>query len=174
MPLLIDGHNLIGQLPDLHLDDPDDEIQLVRRLRAYAARTRKRITVVFDQGLPGGPAANLSGAGVTVVFASAGRSADRVLLERIRDERDPRGLIVVSSDREIARAAAARGMRVVPAEEFARQLVALSSRANETPDVRLTQAEVEEWLEIFIARPQRGKMKRSKSSDRPLDSTREG
>ena len=54
MPILIDGHNLIGRLPDLRLDDPDDEAKLVLRLRAYAARTRKRITVVFDQGLPGG------------------------------------------------------------------------------------------------------------------------
>ncbi len=47
MPLLIDGHNLIGRLPDLRLDDPDDEAKLVARLRTYCARTRKRITAVF-------------------------------------------------------------------------------------------------------------------------------
>jgi hypothetical protein len=35
--LLIDGHNLIGQLAAPRLDDPDDEAQLVRRLRSYRA-----------------------------------------------------------------------------------------------------------------------------------------
>ena len=86
MPLLIDGHNLIGRLPDLHLDDPHDEAKLVLRLRAYAARTRKRITVVFDHGLPGGESLPLSSAGVKAIFASAGRSADRVLQERIKED----------------------------------------------------------------------------------------
>ena len=31
MSLIIDGHNLIGILPDIHLDQPDDEIRLERR-----------------------------------------------------------------------------------------------------------------------------------------------
>ena len=39
MPLLIDGHNLIGHLPDLSLSDPRDEVKLVARLQAYAARS---------------------------------------------------------------------------------------------------------------------------------------
>ena len=65
MPLLIDGHNLIGrgQLPGLRLDDPDDEAKLVTRLRAYCARARKRATVVFDRGLPGGRHSNQRGPG---------------------------------------------------------------------------------------------------------------
>ena len=61
MPLLIDGHNLIGRLPDLRLDDPQDEAKLVARLRVYHARTGKRVTVVFDRGLPGGRSRELSG-----------------------------------------------------------------------------------------------------------------
>jgi hypothetical protein len=36
MPFLIDGHNLIGALPDLDLDDPDDEARLVERLQRLA------------------------------------------------------------------------------------------------------------------------------------------
>ena len=92
MPFLIDGHNLIGRLPDLHLDDPDDEAKLVARLRTFCARTGKRVTVVFDYGLPGGYSRELSGGGVEVVFAPAGRTADGILGERVRLARDARGL----------------------------------------------------------------------------------
>ncbi len=48
MPLLIDGHNLIGHSPDLSLSDPNDEAKLIARLRRYVARTDRQVTVVFD------------------------------------------------------------------------------------------------------------------------------
>ena len=48
MQWLIDGHNLIGQMPNLRLDDPDDEAKLLQYLRNFRARTGHRITVVFD------------------------------------------------------------------------------------------------------------------------------
>ena len=158
MPLLIDGHNLIGRLPDLRLDDPDDEAKLVIRLRTYSARTGKRITVVFDRGLPGGRSWELSGGGVETVFAPTGRTADGILRERVRQARDPRGLTVVTSDRQVIAAARAEGARVLRSEEFAAQLDA--RRMVEAPedgqdvplsekDVHLSEKEVEEWLRMF-------------------------
>ncbi len=151
MPILIDGHNLIGKLPDIRLDDPDDEAKLVVRLRTYCARTNKRVTVVFDHGLPGGPSRELSGGGVKAIFAVAGRTADGILCERIRRARDPRGLTVVTSDHQVIAAAQARGARVVRSEEFAAQLN--TPRAVETieteRDVSLSADEVEEWLQLF-------------------------
>jgi predicted RNA-binding protein with PIN domain len=120
--MLIDGHNLIGKLPDIDLSDPDDEAQLVLKLRTYCARTRKRVTVIFDHGLPGGKSHELSGGGVDVRFASAGRTADGVIRERIRRSRNPRGLTVVTSDNRIIGDAQRSGARVVRSEEFANQL----------------------------------------------------
>jgi predicted RNA-binding protein with PIN domain len=152
MPLLIDGHNLIGRLPDLRLDDPDDEAKLVARLRTYCARTRKRITVVFDRGLPGGHSWELSGGGVEVVFAATGHTADGILCERVRQARDPRGLTVVTSDREVITVARARGARVVRSDEFAAQLgVEAKAEVEVKADVRLSATEVEEWLRMFGA-----------------------
>ena len=55
MPYLIDGHNLIACLPDIDLDDPNDEARLVNRLKGFAAKARSKCIVVFDHGLPGGP-----------------------------------------------------------------------------------------------------------------------
>ena len=150
MPLLIDGHNLIGRLPDLRLDDPDDEAKLVARLRTYCARTRKRITVVFDRGLPGGHSWELSGGGVEVVFAATGHTADGILCERVRQARDPRGLTIVTSDHEVIAVAQARGARVVRSDEFAAQLgVKVAAEVEIKADARLSAQEVEEWLRMF-------------------------
>lgn len=152
VPLLIDGHNLIGRLPDVSLEDPDDEARLVARIQAYAGRTGKRVTVVFDRGMPGGPSRNLSRGRVEVVFAPTGRSADRVLRERIKNSRDPRGLTVVSSDREVMAAAERRGARVIEAGAFAGELEGpgVSPRGiKESAD--LSPEQVEEWLDLFEA-----------------------
>ena len=81
MHYLIDGHNLIATMPGIDLSDPDDEAQLVLRLRTWTAASRKRrVTVYFDGGLPGGPAHDLSGARLKVIFASTGRSADETTI----------------------------------------------------------------------------------------------
>jgi hypothetical protein len=150
MPVLIDGHNLIGRLPDIHLEDRDDEAQLVSRLQGYAGRTGKRVTVVFDRGLPGGRSEALSGGRVEVVFAPTGRNADRVLIGRIRRSRNPAGLIVVSSDREVIGAARRAGARVIHSEDFVRELEpSPASPGGAKEDVHLSADEIEAWLELF-------------------------
>jgi predicted RNA-binding protein with PIN domain len=150
MPFLVDGHNLIGRMPDLHLDDPEDEAKLTARLRSYCVRVGKRATVVFDHGLPGGRSWELSRGGVEVIFAPTGRTADGILRERIRRARDPRGLTVVTSDHQVIAAAQARGARVMRAEEFAAQLSAdQAAPAEVDQDVHLSAEEVDEWLQVF-------------------------
>jgi predicted RNA-binding protein with PIN domain len=132
------------------LDDPHDEARLVSRLQAYAGRTGKRVTVIFDRGMPGGRSENLSGGRVDVVFAPTGGSADRVLIERIRRSRNPRGLIVVTSDRDVVGAAHDRGARVVRSEEFVGQLEpSAPPPAGAKEDALLSPEEVEEWLDVF-------------------------
>jgi hypothetical protein len=157
MPILIDGHNLIGRLPDLCLDDPDDEVKLVARLRTYGAHTRKHITVVFDRGMPGGYSQDLSSGGVKVVFASFGRTADGILRERIRRVHDPHGLTVVTSDHEIIAAAQARGARVMRSEEFVSRLSGSRSEDDAKDDAKeevpISEEEIEEWLRLFGAAP---------------------
>ena len=156
MPLLIDGHNLIGQMSDISLEDPDDEAKLVSRLKGYCSRTRKRATVVFDQGMPGGTSHALSSSVVKVVFAPAGRVADGILKERIRKSRDPRGLIVVSSDHEVVRVAEERRSRVIRSEDFARQLEGLSASQSSSvggkPSTSLDKDEISEWMRLFNKR----------------------
>src|SRR5512140_2429247 len=105
--LLIDGHNLIGRLPGLSLEDPHDEAKLVGLLKRYRARHKRAISVVFDGAQTAGRSRELSGAGVEVVFARIGRTADALIKERVRAARSPQTLSVVTSDSDVARVARA-------------------------------------------------------------------
>lgn len=53
MPYLIDGHNLIGKVPNLRQDDPEDEKQLVELLQEFCQRTGKYKEVDFADQLLG-------------------------------------------------------------------------------------------------------------------------
>src|SRR5690606_9334211 len=146
-----DGHNLIGQLPDISLDDPNDEALLVQKLAGFVARTNKRCVVIFDHGLPGGKS-RMSTRAVQVVFASQRSSADRVMMERIKKIKDPRNWVAVSSDNDVLEAAKLLKMQTLRSTEFAELLEAppppeIDEGAQ--ADVNLSAEEVDEWLNFF-------------------------
>jgi uncharacterized protein len=154
MPILVDGHNLIGQLQRISLSDPDDEEQLVRLLRRFAALRRgRRVVVIFDRGVYGHPAQQLSGFGVEAHFVLPPRNADQELIARIRKVKRGAEWQLVSSDRAVAGEARAHGLTVISAQEFARKLEQLDlPRANlqqKRNDRPLTKAEIEEWMRLF-------------------------
>ena len=116
--LLIDGHNLIGQLEDLSLDDPYDEAKLSMAIRRYCMRSKSKATVIFDNGLPGGVSKQLSNSDVTVIFAPPGVQADTLLMRRAR-ELTKTPFTMVTSDRRILRLAFAYGIETISSPEFA-------------------------------------------------------
>lgn len=148
---LIDGHNLIGQIPDISLDDPNDEAILVERLLRFTARTRKRCVVVFDYGLPAGTS-RMSTRAVQVVFASQRSSADRVMIERIGKIKDPVNWTIVTSDNEVKAVARSRKMTVITSYEFARLMASPPKPdidVGEAAHINITPEEVDEWLKVF-------------------------
>jgi predicted RNA-binding protein with PIN domain len=149
MPILIDGHNPIGRLPALSLQDPDDEEKLVRLLTSYRGRTGKSLTVVFDPG----PTPHLSErrqrGGIEIVFAPYGSSADEVIARRVRRSPDPKSLRVITSDHQLANAVTQQGARVQSAEAFAAQLSAPQDAPLEWKNAPPSPDEVEAWLSLF-------------------------
>jgi hypothetical protein len=129
MTLLIDGHNLIGVMPGIDLADPDDEWQLVQRLRPYAAAMRQAMTVVFDSGLGPPPQWQLSGGGVTVRFAPPGVEADAVILQLLRASGQPGKVTVVTNDQGLAGQVRAAGGQVRSATQFAARLAPPRAKA---------------------------------------------
>lgn len=158
MRWLIDGHNLIGHMPNLRLDDPDDEEKLLAYLYRYRARTGQRLTVIFDSGPGYQLAQTIKRGGLTVQFAAHGKTADQLIRQRLRRVKNPQEIIVVSSDREVQQAAHQVQVRVIEAWEFGQQLLQLSGGVVSPPDVanqadiHLSAAEVDEWLAIFRQR----------------------
>jgi predicted RNA-binding protein with PIN domain len=147
MPYLIDGHNLIGHTPGLRLDDPDDEQKLVEKLRAYLVREHKTGTVVFDKGLPGG-AAKWSNSVLEVRFAPHPKTADDLIRERLLKEKNPRGLTVITADRDLQIAAQRAGAAVKHPAAFARAMLAPPVGASKK-ETGLTKDEVEAWEKEF-------------------------
>lgn len=156
MQYLIDGHNLIGKMSDINLDDPDDEVELVLRLRSWAARGRKRkVTVIFDHGLPGGVERGLSSGSVKVIFAPSGRTADSLLIKRIGNVNNPGEYTLISSDQRIIRSAERRRMNVLRSEQFADKMDQEQDKGKERPavesieDPALNSDEIDMWLNMF-------------------------
>jgi predicted RNA-binding protein with PIN domain len=157
MPFLIDGHNLIGQIPGMSLADEDDEGKLVMLLRRYAtARRGRQLVVVFDRGVYGN-SQRLDGYGVTCHFARSPHDADAQIIKRLSGLKRPRDWTLVTSDRQVAHVAEERGVRVISSQEFGRQLLGpaqpSATACEEKRDAPLSEAEIEEWLQIFRDRP---------------------
>lgn len=149
---LIDGHNLIGQLADIDLDDPNDESLLVQKLNGWTGRTRNSVWVVFDNGIPGGPSRMTSGR-VKVHFAPHETSADSVIRKRIPSLKPPRDWTVVSDDHAVQDVARKFKVPVMRSTDFAVLLQAPPPSGkptpDEDPDLRLDDDDIENWLNEF-------------------------
>ena len=151
MPILVDGHNLIGRLSTLSLADPDDEEKLIRVLGSYRARTGRSITVVFDPGGEFALSQTRRYRGINVVFAPHGSSADTVIARRVQKSHDRRGWLVVTSDRELAATVERLGARVQSADAFARELQPREAEDEglSWKDESLSPDEIDDWLDLF-------------------------
>jgi len=147
---LIDGHNLIPKL-GLRLEDPDDELELVRLLQDFARVKRQQIEVYFD-GAPAGMAGMRKIGTVKAHFVRQGQTADSAIRKRLESMgKSAKNWVIVSSDHEVQSAARVHQSKFIRSEEFVKQLhVALTSSTKQSDaDVKISTREVDEWLHIF-------------------------
>jgi predicted RNA-binding protein with PIN domain len=113
MLLIIDGYNLIRRVPLLaraeSLSLEAGRSRLFEHLARYKAKTGHRILVVFD-GAPGGE----SSRGIEARYHTP---ADNLIVARAGP-----GSLVVTSDREVASRAQAKGALACSSEEFGARL----------------------------------------------------
>lgn len=150
MPFLIDGHNLIPKL-GLRLDNPDDEMELVRLLQDFARIRRQPVEVYFD-GAPVGQAGTRKLGSIKAHFVRMGSTADAAIRRRLESMgKAAKNWTVVSSDREVQSAARVNHAAFLSAEEFRtlmRSALAVSPTAGRE-EKPLSSREVDEWLRIF-------------------------
>ena len=173
MHYIIDGHNLIGKMPDISLKDPNDEIKLTMRIKTWVAESKKRqVTLFFDGGAQGSHLNRLSSHNMKVIFAPSGKTADSLIISHMRKLKNPREYTLVTSDREIIGAAQLLRIRSLLSEEFIERMgfifkeqpdkepKAKKEAPPDKPDVaKISEAEVQEWLDLFGPVPERPKLK---------------
>ncbi len=153
MPIIIDGHNLIGKMAGISLADPRDEEKLVQALAQHLQLRRQKVTVVFDKAAAGDIGPRYETERLRVIFAPPNTTADAIIIDMIKEDLNPKGLTVVSSDNEIIRCARSRRARVVSAEDFAQRLESPAPRRrSRTKEDYWDEIDVEEWLQYFKRR----------------------
>lgn len=125
MSLIIDGYNL------LHTTMPPviaglDEMTLCRLLAVSRWRGESVVVVCDGQPKPHAPASPV--ASVLLLYSGPGVSADDVIIQRIDADSTPRRLIVVSSDRQIQKAARRRRAQAWSSPRLVRELAKLADR----------------------------------------------
>ncbi len=129
MSYIIDGHNLIGALPDIDLGQPDDEAQLLARLRGYRAHTGGQPMIVFfDSGDLPARLPDPSSPGMQVRFATPGQTADDAIVAYLRGRSQPGQYAVVTNDVGLAWRVREVGASVLRASDFAAKLGAARQR----------------------------------------------
>ncbi len=150
MPYIIDGHNLIPKL-GLRLDEPDDEMELVRLLQDFARIRRQQVDVYFD-GAPAGQAGMRKFGSIKAHFVRQGQTADSAIRRRLEEMgKAAKNWIVVSSDHEVLSAARVYQAQSLRSEEFVKQIrTALTTTTQSgTSESKLSEKEVEEWINLF-------------------------
>ena len=144
MPIVVDGNNLLHQLPH----SLRSRSALRSLLLDLVRREGMQVTVVFDGGPPAGTPAREHLGRVTVLYA-APRSADEVILASL--PRPPRAstFAVVTDDRRLGEQARRAGARLRPLRAWVEKL--LDDPPRPQPGGPLRPDEVAEW-EAFFAR----------------------
>jgi predicted RNA-binding protein with PIN domain len=154
--VIIDGTNLLWAIHEVR-DEPEvtNEIQLCRTLDRYFAMTSEEGEVVFDGAGPPDKSEFDSVGRLSVVFSGFHSDADTVIEEKVAASTSPRRLTVVSNDRRLRQAVAARKAATVKSDQFWSQVLNELRRdkpaAKEPEEKRdgLTDGETEQWLDLF-------------------------
>jgi predicted RNA-binding protein with PIN domain len=121
---IVDGMNVIGSRPDGWWQDRHGAMaRLVQQLDRWAAATGEEVAVVFER--PPSPPIASSAVEVAAARRGGANAADDEIARRVAADDDPRSIIVVTSDRELARRVRATGASVESAATFRNRLDAV-------------------------------------------------
>ncbi len=147
---VIDAYNVLHRITSLRgklkKDFSGARDVFLLKLSAFVLRGSRKVVVVFD-----GSGANAeAGAGnLRIVYADPGKSADLKIKQIIDQGRNPRNLVVVSSDAEVARYGRLNACRLLSAEEFIGLLDRDRNRGGSEKPSNISESEKEELLRLF-------------------------
>ncbi len=156
MPYLIDGYNLLHSIckVDEELGAISD-VQLCYIISRFLDEVDDKGEIIFDGKGPPDKDCFDNIKRVEVIFSGMRTDADTVIENKICSSTAPRGLAVVSSDREIRQAARSRKSKTIKSEEFWLKVQKKLSRKGKSEKepagkrLGLSDSETDWWLKFF-------------------------
>lgn len=148
MIYLIDGNNVMAQIPGWRRDMSGAKKRLLLALAALVAARKVKVKAVFDgtpdREFPEGCVYK----SVRVHYARTGSDADTRIREMVEQAGSKRDIVVVSSDKPLTSRVKQMGAQVISSGNFRRMLQEAASLEPEKPGDQET-IDVNEWLKIF-------------------------
>ncbi len=154
---LIDGYNLLHQLPELRrqmeYDLQNAREGLLLRLSAFSLSKSVDVSVVFD-GIDESLPSSSRWRSLFVYFSKPPQKADPLIKKMISDRKKGEELVVVTSDREIDMYARLCGVKVESSQTFAMAMLQTPSSDLEKKNSHpISDRELDEWMRLFGQKP---------------------
>ena len=147
MPYIIDGHNLIGFLPDISLRDINDEQLLISMLDKYFKHIRKKAIVFFDQGSLMS-FNQFKSAFVEVKFIRPPKTADEAIINKLKSLKgNAKNYKVVSSDNWVSTNSLRAGANVISSEIFGKMMIKINQTDHKNINSSINN--IDYWLNRF-------------------------
>ncbi|NIO10522.1 MAG: hypothetical protein GTO40_21950 [Deltaproteobacteria bacterium] len=131
--IVVDGYNLIGSQRGLRGDLEGKRYRLIERLQKYRETKGFDVTLVFDGWRSGWPTEiQKQTGGITIIFSQQGEKADEVIKKLAKQFGS--SCVVVTSDREVRRAAEGSSAVAIYAGEFNAVLRRVNDGSREADD----------------------------------------
>ena len=150
MQVIIDGYNYILRGAQKSTSELDVLRQaLIQKLAGHVSSKNIRVTVVFDgQAQTSSPHASDHGK-VKVVFSRPPENADAVIKRMIQSHKQPRNILVVTSDQPLARFVRSCGCQLMSTEAWRNRMEQGGEEAWEEKYGPMNTTNMQEWLKLF-------------------------
>jgi predicted RNA-binding protein with PIN domain len=149
MKYVVDAYNLIGAIRTISFTDPQKEEKLKQFILNRRAQREDEFFLVFDgknkdhQFGSQGTTEN----GITLYFTAYGDTADGYMIEFMQNTKQKSGIIVVTSDREIQKAAKSARFAIQSVKDFLKTYDYRQEPEEEKPE----EDDMGFWLDQFKA-----------------------
>lgn len=151
--IIIDGYNLIHRVKELReflkIDIQHARIELINRLTGLISRKNISIRLVFDGDRVGQPS-HQSINKIHVIYSIKPQIADTVIKQFVDKSKNPKNLLVVSSDSSVYQYAKSAKAQAIRSEEFYSKYLD-SKKSSPSPNLQeeMSQHELQNWVDIF-------------------------
>ena len=118
MPYIIDGNILLGTVKSLSLDAPGARENLTSIISRYRSKKGNEITIVYDGPPPSGMKNNLHLGKLKVIYAGPKSDADSVIKRIVKDAKNPKSYIVVTTDKAVFSYCKWAGAKAIRCDKF--------------------------------------------------------